>query len=47
MKNKHIRKYSEFIVEQDMAMSPMPGAPAAPGVAKPIEYKFLFEYLQA
>jgi hypothetical protein len=42
MKNKHIRKYSEFIAEQDMAMPPMPGAPAAPGAAKPIEYKFLF-----
>lgn len=45
MKNKHIRKYSEFIIEQDMAMPPMPGAPpapGAPGAAKPIEYKFLF-----
>jgi hypothetical protein len=41
MKNKHIRKYSEFIVEQDMAMPPMPGAPAAP-IKKAIEYKFLF-----
>lgn len=42
MKNKHIRKYSEFIIEQDMGMPPMPGAPAAPGVKKVIEYKFLF-----
>ena len=43
MKNKHIRKYSEFIIEQDMAMPPMPGAPpapGAPGAAKPIEYKW-------
>lgn len=45
MTNKHIRKYSEFLVEQDMAMAPMPGvppAPGAPGAKKPTEYKFLF-----
>jgi hypothetical protein len=45
MKNKHIRKYSDFLVEQDMAMAPLPGAPAAPGAPgakKPTEYKFLF-----
>jgi hypothetical protein len=41
MKNKHIRKYSEFIIEQDLGMPTMPGAPAAP-VKKAIEYKFLF-----
>jgi len=45
MKNKHIRNYSEFLVEQDMGMAPMPGvppAPGAPGAKKPVEYKFLF-----
>lgn len=41
MKNKHIRKYSEFIVEQDMGIS-APGGLPAPGIKKPIEYKFLF-----
>lgn len=41
MKNKHIRKYSEFLVEQDMGMPPAPGAPGA-AAPKPIEYKFLF-----
>jgi hypothetical protein len=40
MKNKHIRKYSEFLIEQDMGMPPVPGAPGA--VKKPIDYKFLF-----
>ena len=46
MKNKHVKKYSDFLFEQDMAAAPppMPGAPPAPGApgAKPIEYKFLF-----
>jgi hypothetical protein len=46
MKNKHIRKYSDFLVEQDMGMAaPLPGAPpapGAPGAKKPTEYKFLF-----
>jgi len=42
MKNKHIRKYSEFLLEQDMqAISPLPGEQPAPA-NKPIEYKFLF-----
>ncbi len=42
MKNKHIRTYRDFLLEQDMGM-PMPGAPA-PGTApaKKIIYPFLF-----
>ena len=43
MKNKHIRKYSDFLLEQDMMAAPMPGAPA-PGTApaKKVKYPFLF-----
>ena len=48
MKNKHIKKYSDFLFEQDMAAAPptpgappLPGAPGAPG-AKAVEYKFVF-----
>jgi hypothetical protein len=42
MKNKHIRTYGDFLLEQDMGM-PMPGAPA-PGTApaKKITYPFIF-----
>jgi hypothetical protein len=48
MKNKHIKKYSDFLFEQDMAAPPMmPGAPPAPGTpgapgAKQVEYTFIF-----
>jgi hypothetical protein len=39
MKNKHIRKYSEFLFEQDM-MSAMPGAPVV--TPKKQLYHFIF-----
>jgi hypothetical protein len=42
MKTKHIRKYSEFLFEQDMMAPPVPGAPAAGAPPKKITYPFLF-----
>lgn len=42
MKTKHIKNYSQFLVEQDMGMPPMPGAEgAAPKKEKPFKFIFL------
>jgi hypothetical protein len=42
MGNKHIKKYLDFVFEQDMMAAPMPGAPAPAAANKPVEYRFLF-----
>lgn len=40
MRNKHIKKYLDFVFEQDMMAAPMPGAPAA--APKKQIYTFIF-----
>ncbi|CAB4158865.1 hypothetical protein UFOVP699_38 [uncultured Caudovirales phage] len=40
MRNKHIKKYLDFVFEQDMMAAPMAGAPAA--APKKIKYPFIF-----
>ena len=42
MRNKHIKNYSDFLVEQDMGMPPMPGAEGAAAPKKEKPFKFIF-----